>query len=1354
MSMYLNDVFGTSPGFKSSVNILDDFHEEHKVGSYLPTKFGREAFRTVAGGLRPTVEHRQTMVVGNYGTGKSHLAAAIGQYFASPWPNSMLTKVMDKIKVADPGLYESLQKERENHSLPFLVVRIVGYGGGISKTLLSGLMTALADNEWSHIKPETAYVAALKRISELETDYNHALSALESAVQGTTWGSIAAIKAGLEDGNPQALEDFEEIHPSFSNGAPFPYNHGRTAAEVYRAVVKQLREHQLAAGIMVIWDEFGANLRQLVQYHDSQDYMDLQDVLEACAGSRQNQLHFLVLTHRSFSETLRISGIGESHPAYEDLLKIKGRFRELPVEPEDGEIYRLMQQIIVASDSATTTSYLTTHQHWLEISVQRASDFGLFPIAGQDLLNVVGKGCYPLHPAATYCLPILSAKVAQNERTLWWFLADEGSNTLSDYLRTTAVPADTEPIPALTVDRLWDFFADDIKELRATQKIHEAYVAAHKPTVLHDRVLKAVAILFISGGKLPPTEEHILFALGALDHEREAVRQVLADLSQGLGRTLIKQTTGQYVFSIKTGDLDLEGEIRDWLDRHGSEIDTLGFIRRQRALTKPTNVTPTQFNAEMMADRHFYASWVAPSKLTNAAAIASDQTSHEGDGVAYYVLATTSAEVEAAKAAALGITDRRVLVAVPSVPVALTDHVRRLVALEGLRRDDEEHFGVEGSMVNEWQPVYESELATVHEMLNTRYKADADGPAWYSAGVEYLNIKSASALGTLASDAIKAAYSKTIKFSHEELVKSNYGRDGQRSYRQLAMDTLFRPTTGLQDTAELSHRPTQKVIDGVWKKPGFLKRELGIWVMGRPQNNAPASEAWTLVEQFLRTATPEAPKSFRDVVTQLKSPPFGTRSRIIPLLLSAVMACHAPNLRIRNLEGQVQKLAGELLEGIVETPEDYRVTYLEVSEGEQQLATAFEELFGVSQDSGESDRYASISEAVAAWAAGVSNYARQLAQQHEVTRAVFHECLNRFGQANTSPRDLICLTFPRKVANVEDLATASSEVVAELIVKLTETKDFYDQALTNLRTDLLNKMREQFQAVDSLTAETVVTGVVSWYSNLPASTRQNRFGGKADVIMDWAKGIQPASLLDDLLRLPEQLINHPLAEWTVQSKAQFDGIFSSFLDQINGHASQARSAQEADTEETSTGGTRTEDTLTEETGTGETGTGETNTGESDTRESGIEESGTEEIGTGESGTEEIGTGGTGNEETGTEETGNEETGTEEIGTGGTGNEETGNEETGTEEIGTGESSTGGTGTGSQQQTGSHRGTRGSIGTFWRGQSYRPLAPDEQALLNRLQQVISESASGWSGVRLFKVLFFLARMLKEQRRSHG
>ena len=75
--------------------------------------------------------------------------------------------------------------------------------------------------------------------------------------------------------------------------------------------------------------------------------------------------------------------------------------------------------------------------------------------------NIIIKGCLPLHPVTVFLLPRISGKLAQNERTLFTFLADQDESPMPIFL--------DQEIKTMDLIRPWHIFDYFEQQLRWTK---------------------------------------------------------------------------------------------------------------------------------------------------------------------------------------------------------------------------------------------------------------------------------------------------------------------------------------------------------------------------------------------------------------------------------------------------------------------------------------------------------------------------------------------------------------------------------------------------------------------------------------------------------------------------------------------------------------------------------------------------------------------------------------------------------------------------------------------------------------------------------------------------------------------
>ena len=77
MDNKLSKVIKPSAGFQYSVNIQYDLENETKLSSYIPLQKSADLLQTILRSLQPQSTERSRLLIGSYGTGKSHFSAVL-----------------------------------------------------------------------------------------------------------------------------------------------------------------------------------------------------------------------------------------------------------------------------------------------------------------------------------------------------------------------------------------------------------------------------------------------------------------------------------------------------------------------------------------------------------------------------------------------------------------------------------------------------------------------------------------------------------------------------------------------------------------------------------------------------------------------------------------------------------------------------------------------------------------------------------------------------------------------------------------------------------------------------------------------------------------------------------------------------------------------------------------------------------------------------------------------------------------------------------------------------------------------------------------------------------------------------
>ena len=188
------------------------------------------------------------------------------------------------------------------------------------------------------------------------------------------------------------------------------------------AILKALKEKSAEKGydrIVIIWDEFGRHLESLVADGRGEALLELQLLAEFVARSSDIPITLGLILHQGLLHYASNAPQG----VRSDWKKIEGRFRTIQYVDDSKEIYRLVGEVMADRRGEKDPDISKRKANDL---AKCAQEIGLFKDFALGELSELLYNAFPLEPATLYLLPRVSARVAQNERTLFSFLYHEG----------------------------------------------------------------------------------------------------------------------------------------------------------------------------------------------------------------------------------------------------------------------------------------------------------------------------------------------------------------------------------------------------------------------------------------------------------------------------------------------------------------------------------------------------------------------------------------------------------------------------------------------------------------------------------------------------------------------------------------------------------------------------------------------------------------------------------------------------------------------------------------------------------------------------------------------------------------
>ena len=419
--------------FSRSSNIKIDFHDDVNIKNIvLSDKLQRAFVDVTTPMLDDSSNQRVHVIAGTPGTGKSTFALFTAKSLVEDSKAKVATAIKKQREVVSAEFRCSYAVLR---SLAYLPVFLNGDEGEIEDAFYAALNAAFVAHGWQkEFEQLTAHCStrAIKIINGWQKNYPDKHKELQDFIATQPIDSYQKFIRALRQNRRYAQKTFVEAYRQITGGASVgSHRHGQVV-ELYRDAVQFLCEEKGLDGIFIIYDEFGKYLERGVRQPHDFDLHFLQDIAELCNKGGELHIHMLLVTHLPVSQyTTQLP-----NTVQQEWKKIEGRFQQSSFNSGYESSYTLIAAVF-ASDikhrNKKLWQRLTTLARKWQVHNQAAGNFATACDCAAETISC----CYPLHPLVFSLLPLLSEKVAQNERTMFSFLTRNEEFSLPRFLEKT-----------------------------------------------------------------------------------------------------------------------------------------------------------------------------------------------------------------------------------------------------------------------------------------------------------------------------------------------------------------------------------------------------------------------------------------------------------------------------------------------------------------------------------------------------------------------------------------------------------------------------------------------------------------------------------------------------------------------------------------------------------------------------------------------------------------------------------------------------------------------------------------------------------------------------------------------------
>lgn len=591
----LNELISVNSNFKNAINLYLDLNKVDKVNCYIPTKSSVDMLDKYLTWVEDN-KNQSTLLIGPYGKGKSHfllVLLAILTMERNDVNDKLVEELIDKISGTSLEAAERI-KNIWTSKKRFLPVIVMSTQGNLNQAFMVGLFEALKRSGLTDIVPETYFSYAIDTIKRWKSDYPETYEGLVKALVDYNTTPTKLIKA-LQRFEDDKYELFKEIYPSLTSGEVFNPLVNSEVITTYESIAKKLCSDYGFGGIYIIFDEFSKYIEGQDKKTSGNNMKILQDVCELATSSKDNPIFVTMVAHKSIKEYGKYLSVD----IINSFTGIDGRIDEVMFVTSEKNNYELIKNAIIKNeDKLYNDKYVKKYLSSDEINKYYEIPAFSSTFIASDFEDIVAKGCFPLVPAGAYLLLKVSAKVAQNERTLFTFISKDEQYSMANHIKKVANPENW----VIYADLIYDYFKKLFKKEVSNELIHNEwlnaeYAISNASSSDEIRVLKTLAIINIVNlpDEFMANEKYLKLASGVDD-----IENVINDLvTSGL---IYKKAADQcYTFKTRaTSALKKEIDKRKVL-----KGDRVNVNKILADISEVKYVLPRDYNYQYSVTRYF-----------------------------------------------------------------------------------------------------------------------------------------------------------------------------------------------------------------------------------------------------------------------------------------------------------------------------------------------------------------------------------------------------------------------------------------------------------------------------------------------------------------------------------------------------------------------------------------------------------------------------------------------------------------------------------------------------------------------------------------------------------------------------
>lgn len=1088
--------------FEKSVNLTLDLHVQDKIDGYIPTRSSVNVLDAYINEVRNFSGNRATVLIGPYGKGKSHLLLVLLSILSQTCQMSAINKLVQHISAVNPDAAAHINNVMENQGQFLPVLINTGGNSSLNQAFMRGLTSALTRDGLDDVIPDNFYTESIKMIQNWRQNFQDTYMAFQKTLGKETIDSF--IKR-LEHFDEKALEFFRTVYPELTSGGVFNPLIDNEVISVYQSVNRILREKYGYTGIYVVFDEFSKYIEGHTVEGFADDMKILQDMCELCNASRDEQLHLTCVAHKS------IKTYGSALPAeiLNSFKGVEGRLKEVYFVVSSQNNYELISDAI--SKTPAFDNWVNGNQAFKDL-IEETYTLKAFSslFTPSDYNEIVGKGCFPLTPVAAMLLLNLSEKIAQNERTIFTYIASKDSNGLVRRIEKS------KNDKFVGVDSVYDYFVPLFKEEVQVGIHHEwlkaDYALSQIKNASEAAVIKSIAIIRMinNADEIVASTKFITLATGLDKSDVQVALECLSD------KKLIefKTRTGAYEFKNNVG-VDVEQAIAECIKKRFSKADPCSVLAN---VVKEKYILPKKHNQTFCMTRYFNFAYMTYVQYMNLKDLSYLTWPNRPDGVIVMIMPSEEIDRAAVEEHTREIADPCLITCLPNTSATCDEATKYYLAVRSLH--DNNTF-IEDNLVikKELEKLSEETILALNEWVRDTYY-----PLRNVYGMDGQITIGPKGLNRLVSDICDTAYYFTPRINHELI-----NRHEVTSQIAKARNTILNEL--------LNGKDISKYDDGTSAESTIFRA-----VMVHTKNDENMRQVRNELDRFIASCVNQK-VSFDVIVTKLTRAPYGMRRGVLPFyILDSLLRLE--NMPVIYFNKKEVVLDLETINNIIKHPKDYSL-YVELetvqkAEYIHALELLFSDYSEYCREVDKKNRLAKISCMMQSWYRSLPQTSKTFVDPDHDDQDIKSIIAFRklFTDIYINPREIIFERLPK---------IFKAETSDDTVAAVQRAKNEIDSHICIVRNSAINIIRETFGFDEDTDLQ---QSLLAWYDNLPELAKNSIFSARTSSLIEYIQAVDTGNEDDIASKIVRKTTGMFIEDWKPGFGSKFKEELKEAVDEI------------------------------------------------------------------------------------------------------------------------------------------------------------------------------------------------------------